>query len=268
MRSDRITSCLSAVLVAAAALGLAGCTGNNSVGPSGNSITEVRGFNALQGCPANVDIGQANVAPTFTNLSYGAAPSGYTSVRAGVGLHYGVFTTGQSSPALAAANVDLNPHDPTGNPSAGVYTLVGAGVCNPGSGMPAPRLVRLQDAFPSSFTGVNSGTVALRVVNLVPDQSGGITLASNGLAIHGSDDPGTNNVVYAGNGGTDTSRYNGGINPATNTALTIRNSSNAVIATVPNFTFQPNHAYTLFVIGEVNPTPGGHAVSVVPVLDF
>jgi hypothetical protein len=49
---------------------------------------------------------------------------------------------------------------------------------------------------------------------------------------------------------------------------TIRTNANAILATVPNFAFQPNHAYTLFVIGEVNPVGSGTPLTVVPVLDL
>jgi len=269
MRSRRLTPFVAAAAVALTALGLDGCSGNSSIGPSGNSTSQTRAFNGLQGCSTNIDIEQLNVTPVqFQNVAYAAVPGAYTSLRSGLGLHYAVFPTGQTSSALALADIDLIPHDPGGDPNSGTYTLAATGICGGGSGSTTPHLVRLQDAFPSAFTGSNVSTVALRVINLVPDLTGGVTLASNGSAVHGSDDAGTNNVNYAGNSGFNSSHYNAGINLAGSTQLTIRTNANAILANVPNFTFTPNHAYTLFVVGEVNPTAGGQAITVVPVQDF
>jgi len=268
MKFGRMSPFLAASVLAMAALGLAGC-GSDSVGPSGNSTTQVRSYNGLQGCPNNIDIEQIGVHPlTASNLAYNFVPSGYTSIRAGTGLHYGIFNTGQTSNALALADVDLLPHDPNGNANSGTYTLVATGICGGGSGTTTPHLVRLVDAFPFMFNGTSAGTVGLRVVNLVPDLTGGITLASNGTPLHGTDDSGTNNVPYAASSGYDSSHYNAGINLAGNPTLTVRTNANAILATVQNFTFAPNHAFTLFVIGEVSPTGGGQPIRVVPVQDF
>jgi hypothetical protein len=269
MRSVLKTPFIAAAAIVIGGLAVAGC-GSNSVGPGGNTTSEVRSINALQGCPNRIDIGQQNVVPVqFVNLAYGSPPTaGYAAIRSGTGLHYAIYNTGTTTNPLAVSTIDLSPHDPNGNANTGVYTLVGTGICGVGSGVTAPQLVRLVDAFPFSFTGANSGTVGIRVVNLIPDLSGGITLASNGAALHGSDDAGTNNVGYAGTSGFDASHYNSGINLAGGPTLTIRTNANAVLATVPAFTFTPNHAYTLFVIGEVTPTNGGQAITVVPVKDF
>ena len=268
MKFGRITPLIAASVLVIAALGIAGC-GSNSVGPSGNSISQVKSFNALQGCAQNIDIEQVSVAQkTASNLAYGAVPFGYTSIRAGIGLHYGIFPAGQTSNALWLGDIDLNPHDPNGNLNSGTYTLTATGICGVGAGTTKPTLVRLIDAFPFTFTGANTGTVALRVVNLVPDLTGGITLASNGAALHGSDDAGTNNVPYATTSSFDGSHYNTGINLAGSPTLTIRTNANAILGTVQNFTFAPNHAFTIFVIGEVNPTNGGQAITVVPIVDF
>ena len=270
MRSGRLTPFVAAAAAALAVLGLDGCSGgNNSIGPSGNSTSRVRAFNGLQGCANNIDVEQLNVMPVgFTNLPYAAIPGGYTSLRAGNGLHYAIFPTGQMTGAVALADIDLLTHDPSGNANAGTYTLAAAGICSITSGATAPHLVRLQDAFPFTFTGNNAGTVGLRVINLVPDLNGGVNLASNAASLHGSDDAGTSSVQYAGNGGLDSSHYNSGINLSGSTQLTIRTNANAVLATVPNFNFAPNHAYTLFVVGEANPTAGGQPITVVPVQDF
>lgn len=270
MRTRRMTPHFAATLGTLAALSLAGCGGGtNSVGPGGNTVSLVRAVNALQGCPANVDIEQANVMPVpFQNLASGAVPAGYTSLRAGNGLAYGVFATGTTKPAIASTNVDLVARDPSGDPNSGHQTLVATGSCSGGAGVAAPQLLNLQDSFPFTFGGVNAGTVGLRVVNLIPDFNGGITLASNGAPLHGTDDAGTNAVPYASLGGFNGKHYNAGINLTGNPVLTIRTNANAILATVPNFNFQPNHAYTLFVIGRSNPPAGGQPVTVVPVLDY
>lgn len=266
MRSGRFMPFIAAALFTA--LGLDGCSGTDSIGPGGNTTSLARAFDALQGCATNVDIEQVNVMPPpFTNLAYAATPSAYISLRAGNGLHYAVFPTGKTAQAIAQDDIDLSVHDPSAALNSGTYTLAATGVCG-GSGSATPHVVRLQDAFPTAFTGNQAGTVALRVIHLIPDFNGGITLSSNGSPVHGLDDLGTNNVPYAANSGVDSSHYNAGINLTGSTQLTIRTNANAVLATVPNFTFSPNHAYTLFVVGEVNPIAGGQAITVIPVQDF
>jgi hypothetical protein len=272
MRVSGVRPLVAASLVILSILALAGCGGGGilgSVGPGGNTTTRVKAYNALQGCPANIDIEQVGVQPVvFSNLAYNSVPAGYTSIRAGTGLHYAVFNTGQTTNALATADVDLNPHDVNDNPNTGTYTLAATGICGLGSGQASPHLVRLVDSFPFTFTGSNAGTVAIRVINLVPDLTGGITLASNGAALHGTDDAGTNNVPYATTSGFNGAHYNGGINLAGSLTLTIRTNANAILGTVQNFTFAPNHAFTIFVIGEVTPTAGGAPINVVPIQDF
>jgi hypothetical protein len=272
MRIPGIRPLIAASMIVLSGLAMAGCGGGGilgSIGPGGNTTTMVKSFNALQGCPNNIDIEQIGVQPVvFSNLPYDFVPAGYTSIRAGTGLSYAVFNTRQTTNPLATATIDLNAHDPAGNPNTGTYTLVATGICGLGAGDTSPHLVRLLDAFPFTFTGTGNGTVGLRLINLVPDLTGGITLASNGAALHGSDDPGTNNVPYATTSGFDSSHYNSGINLAGNPTLTIRTNANAILGTVQNFTFAPNHAFTIYVIGEVNPTAGGKAMQVVPIQDF
>jgi len=269
MEKRRTTPFLTACVLALVVLGIAGCSGSNSVGPGGNTTTRVRGINALQECPGNVDIGQVGLQPTTaSNLAYGVVPTnGYNVIRAGVGLHYAAYPAGQTTNAVTTGDVDLNPHDPN-DPNSGTYTLVATGICNGGSGITTPHLVRLVDSYPTNFTGNKAGTVAIRVVNLIPDLNGGISLASNGALLNGTDNTATTNVPYAATSGYNGSHYNEGINLAGSPVLTIRTNANAVLATVASFNFQVNHAYTLFVFGEVNPTSGGHAIDVVPVLDF
>jgi len=253
----------AAVLVA---LGAAGCGGGNSFGPGGNTFSQTRAFNGLQGCSNPVDIEQIGIQPAQFSAGYGTAPAQYAAIRAGNGLHYGVFNSGTTTNAITTADVSLSPHDPN-DVNSGTYTLVATGVCGT-SGSTAPQLIRLIDAFPSNFTGTLNGTVALRVINLVPDV-GTVTLASNGLPLNGSNNAGTSNVAYAGANGFNSSNYNGNINLTGSLTLTIRTNANAVLGTVPaNFNFAPNHAYTLFVIGEATPVNGGMAITVVPVQDF
>jgi len=271
MRLPRITPLMAASVFVLSTLGLAGCGGGigTSVGPGGNTVSQVRSYNALQGCTGNVDIAQLNVSPpTASNLPYNFVPAGYKTIRAGTGLHYGIFPTGQTSNPVALADINLGPHDPSGNPNSGTYTLVAAGICGGGSGITTPHLIRLQDEFPNNFTGTAAGTVGLRLINLVPDLVGGMTLDSNGFPLHGTDDAGTNNVPYAATSGYETMHYNAGLNLTGSPTLTVRTNANTVIGTVQNFTFQPGHAYTLFVIGEIAPGAGAHPINIVPVQDF
>lgn len=272
MRPRRFSRAFAVVTVLGAAVAIAGCSGGSgSLGPGGNTASLVRGINALEGCPTNVDIEQLNFTPlsALVNLPYGVAPSStYAAIRAGSGLHYGIFPTGTTTGALDTTDITLGPHDPQGDANSGTYTLAATGACNAPVGVAAPRLVRLQDSFPFRFAGPEAGSVGIRVINLIPDFNGGITLASNGAAVHGTDDAGTNNVEYAAKAGVSTSHYNSGLFLAGSPTLTIRTNANVPIATVPSFNFQPNHAYTLFVIGEVNPTAGAHGVTVVPAQDY
>jgi hypothetical protein len=277
MKFNRIGPLIKAGLLALVLAVLSGCSGSNSIGPSGNSTARVRSFNALQNCPTGVDFTQTGLTPTFTNVTYGAfspaatpaSNANYQSIRAGTGLNYNVFPTGMSTGALATASVDLNPHDVNSSNNTGTYTLVATGICGGGSGITTPQMIRLLDSFPSTFVGSQAGTVAFRVINLVPDVGGNITLFSNGAALSGSDNTGTNSVPYAATSGFNGAHYNSGITLNTTPALTIVDSSNAILATVdPTFQFQANHAYTLFVIGELHPVGGGHPITVVPVEDF
>ena len=259
----------SGLALVAFAITISGCNGSNAIGPSGNATSQVRSISALQGCPTNVDIEQVGVVPVqFVNVVSNSPPSAYSSLRSGLGLHYGVFPTGTTSGALATANIDLNPHTSGSSGNSGTYTLVATGVCGSGVGVSGPQLVRLLDAFPSSFVGSTAGTVALRVVNLIPDLSGGISLASNGAPLHGSDDAGTNNVAYAGTAGIDSSHYNAGINLTGSPTFTILTNANTVLVTLPTVSLPPNHSYTLFVTGRFSPPGGGSTVSTVIVQDF
>lgn len=259
---------LSVAAIAMGGLALFGC-GSDSVGPSGNSTSLVRSINALQACPANIDIAQQNVQPaTATNLSYALAPTGYVSIRSGNGLNYAVYPTGSTTNPLTTTSIDLSPHDSNGNANTGTYTLVVTGLCSGGSGDTTPRLVRLVDAFPSNFTGGATGTVAIRLVNLIPDYTGTISLYSNGAALNGGDNSGTNSVPYAVRNSFDGTHYNGGIALVGSPTLTIVNNANQTLATLNNVSFPANHAYTLFAIGEVNPVNGGQAVRIVAVQDF
>lgn len=269
IRSLRTAPLVAVTALIITGLGLAGC-GSDSVGPSGNSTALVKSINGLQSCPGNIDFTQMGVVPpTFVNVPYAVAPAaGYGSIRAGVGLNYGIYTTGNTTNPLATASIDLNPHDPNGNPNSGAYTLVATGICGAPAGTTTPHLIRLVDAFPFTFGGSAANTVGLRVINLVPDVSGGISLYSNGAALHGSDDAGTNNVAYAATSGFDSTHYNSGLNLSGSPVLTIRTNANSILATVPAFNFAGNHAYTLYVFGEANPTAGGQSISVVPVQDF
>ena len=212
MRTGRTSPFFAVALVVLGALALDGCSGGlGTFGPSGNSISFVRSIDALQGCPTNVDFEQLNVMPvTFSNVAYAVAPANYTSVRSGQGLHYGVFNTGQTSPAIALADINLDGHDSSSTNNTGTFTLVAAGVCGGGSGDTTPQLLRLRDLYPYDFSGRTCRTAGLRVIDLVPDLTGPITLASNGSALHGTDDPGTNNVEYAATSGFDSTHYNSG----------------------------------------------------------
>jgi hypothetical protein len=277
MKLNRIAPLISAGILALIFAGLSGCGNGNSVGPGGNTSTRVRAFNGLQNCPTGVDFTQTGLTPTFTNVTYGTfAPAttstssaNYQSIRAGVGLNYNVFQTGTSANSLASASVDLNPHDANSNNNTGTYTLVATGICGGGSGLTTPHIVRLIDSFPSSFVGQQTNTVAIRVVNLVSDVSGGITLFSNGAPLNGTDTQGTTSVPYAASSGFNGAHYNAGITLNSTPTLTIVDNANAVLATVPaSFQFQPNRAYTLFVVGELHPTGGGQPITVVPVQDF
>jgi len=263
-----LTPLVAITAVVLAGLVVAGCGGGNSVGPGGNTFSQVRSFNALQGCATPVDFEQIGILPAQFSAGYGSAPARYAPIRAGNGLHYGVFNSGTTTNPIATANIDLSPHDTGGNANSGTYTLVATGACGATTGAGVPQLLRLIDAFPSDFTGTQNGTVALRVINLSPDV-GTVTLASNGLPLQGNDNTGTTNVEYAGNSGFVSSHYNSNINLTGSPVLTIRTNANAILATVPsNFTFAPNHAYTLFVIGEGTPVNGGQPIMVVPVQDF
>ena len=255
---------------------IAGCGNGNSIGPSANTLSRVRTIDALVDYAPKIDMAQTGTVTTITpagGLGYfdisGSATEPYSSVRAGNGISYGIYTTGTFNNSIAEANITLAAHDTNSNNNSGTYTLAAVGFVTGGSGNTVAKLVRLVDGFPNAFTGTSANTAAIRLVNLSPT-AGTISLFSNGSLLTGSDAAGVSNVVYAGTPGIDASHYNSGVATTAPLNLTIRNSANAILPTTSNtsaVTLLPNHAYTLFVFGLTGTAPA-HPLDVKLVQDF
>lgn len=272
---------LKFVALSAAALflgaAISGCGNGNSIGPGANSLSRVRLVSALLNCNSSVDFTQTGTTLPISpsgGLAYkdvtSTPTSPYSSVRAGIGISYSVYPTGTTTGAIATANVTLSPHDDTASNSDGTYTLIATGICGTGTGFNAPNLVRLIDSYPTTFTGATANTAAIRVVNLSPD-AGNISLFSNGALLNGTDAIGVSNVPYAVGTGFAGSHYDGGIVTNSPLNLTIRNSANGILTTATNtsaVTLTSNHAYTLFVFGQVTPGATGKPLDVKLVQDF
>ena len=269
------------VALSAAALflgaAMSGCGNGNSIGPGANSLSRVRLVSALLNCNSNVDFTQTGTTLPISpsgGLAYrdvtSTPTSPYSSVRAGIGINYSVFPTGTTTGAIATANVTLSPHDDSSTNSDGTYTLIATGICGTGTGFNAPNLIRLIDSYPTTFTGPTANTAAIRVVNLSPD-AGNISLFSNGALLNGTDALGVSNVPYAVGTGFTGSHYDGGIVTNSPLNLTIRNSANGILTTATNtsaVSLTSNHAYTLFVFGQVTPGATGKPLDVKLVQDF
>ena len=255
---------------------IAGCGNGNSLGPSANSLSRVRVINALVDYSPQISVVQTGTALPITPLNglgyqdiTGDSTTPYSSIRAGNGIAYSVYTTGTFANPLAQANINLTAHDDNTTNNTGTYTLATVGYVSGGTGVTVANLVRLVDGFPTTFTGTSANTAAIRLINLSPN-SGLLSLFSNGSLLTGSDAAGVSGVAYAGTAGFDASHYNSGVATTAPLNLTIRNSANAVLATITStssVTLLPNHAYTIFVFGLAG-NPSTRPLDVKLVRDF
>lgn len=246
---------------------LAGCGGNNSLGPGANTTSRVRVLNALGGCPGAgmITVLQSNNSVALNpagGVTYGAA-SGYQLVRSGNSINTNVYTPGTTANPLAPqVSVDLAPHD--ANSNNGTYTVAVSGVCGQATGAPAaPQIKRYID---------NPGTPAanqalLRLVNLSPDAGSVVLYNTSGnppvpIAVAGFP---PNGVAYLGN-----SDYVG-VTPIAgqsfNFSLISAGQALPLPANAGVATLQAGNAYTLFLYGEVNPAGGGKLLNLVLVQD-
>ncbi len=256
-------------LAGALAAGLTGCGSSSSNGT--NAVSQVRALNAVQGGPNAVDIYERDIIALATGVAYGqvSPATGYMQVASGGNATFGsgqvdftAYPTGTTPTVAGTGDITRNQwilDNHGAGTTNGTYTVALAGIVGQ-TGTTAPKLVRLIDN-PSIAAGTSAAYI--RLANLVPDSaSTGIQLYNNGGPVTG-----LSGVVYTAD--TPASNYvpitilNGQA-----LSLSVRDSSNnTLLNTVPG-QFAAGHAYTVFVIGEVNPVNGGHALSAVVTTDL
>lgn len=259
LRKSGLFGGIAAVVLA---LLIAGCGGNSSLGPSANSNSRVRVFNALQGSPGTgaIDVLQSNNSVNLNpggSVNYGVA-SPYVLIRSGNGINTNVYQTGTTTNPLAPqVSIDLTPHDTGSN--NGTYTVVVAGVAGQNAGNTTPQIIRLIDnpATPAA------GQALIRFVNLSPD-AGNVTLFNTSgnppvaVAIPGQ--PG-NGIAY--NVTTDYLT----VTPVNGQAFNLGVFTGGQSLTLPNnagtVTLTAGKAYTIYLIGEVTPANGGQPLNLI-----
>lgn len=246
-------------LIGVLALGLSGCGGNNnSVGPSSNAVSGVRTFDALA-CTSSNSI---NIVQRGSNLNQAGAlgygqiqpaglvqhPSGipasyYYLVNSGNGVSTTAYPTG-SQTQLANSSFTLNTNTN--------YTIAAVGDCTQAAGnAQAPSLQQLTDNPPST-SSIPANTAEVRVVNFSPNStplsiwnnSANPPTAISGLSTQGFNTSSGSSYVAV---------------PANTYNLTVRNSAGTTLTTQSSLSavnFAAGHAYTIFIIGEINPASG------------
>ncbi|HLK57874.1 MAG TPA: DUF4397 domain-containing protein [Chthonomonadaceae bacterium] len=142
------------------ALGLAGCSSDNSIGPSANTTSNVRVFNALSGVSGNaVTVTQrtTTATPMVNSLNYGQS-TGYFLAPAGNGITTYVLQSGTQT-VITSGSVTLHPHN-TGQ-NTGTSTIILAGI----AGQPSPnnpQILQFQDGWPNNVPANQS---AIRFIN-------------------------------------------------------------------------------------------------------
>lgn len=245
-------------------------TGCGSLGSGPNTISRVRLVNALIGSPnGGVNFVQRGLAVNLNSaVLYGQVqPSGvpfvnyYTVVSGGNSITGGgVNTDLYPAPATSGAVLApeqsflLSPH--TSGQSDGTYTIIAAGIVGQNGGN-APALLRAIDNVPAIPSGTSN--TYLRVINLAPDTVGtaGLNMNSNGQPIQG-----LVNIAY----GTPNSSSNYIAIPTTGNTLfnlsvtyAVSNASIPTQHSLNGMSLLAGHAYSIFLIGEVNPTSGAPA---------
>ncbi len=260
----------TAVILATATL-LSGC----GLGTGANTTSRVRLFNALvngpvagasfvqRGVPLNIAspvlYGQMSPAVSTTSVAqYYTVVSGGSSIT-GAGVNTDVYAYPSISGTTLAPEQSflLDPH--TAGSSVGTYTIAVAGIS--GSTTAPPTLFRFIDAAPA-ISGTTP-TTFLRVINLASDTAG-----TTGLSVDSNNQPiaGLTNIAY----GAPTSSSNYvpiQIVGSSSLSLSIRfGAANQVVSTITPLNavnLMVGHAYTLFLIGEVNPVNGGQALDAI-----
>ncbi len=261
----------SAALLGATATFLSGC----GLGTGTNTTSRVRLFDALvngpvagvsfveRGVPLNiatpVTYGQFSPGATSTTpAQYYTVVSGGSSIT-GAGVNTDVYSYPSISGTTLAPEQSflLDPH--TAGSTNGTYTMAVAGIT--GSTTAPPTLYRFIDDAPA-ISGTTP-TTFLRVINLAPDTAG-----TTGLSVDSNNQPiaGLTNIAY-GSPSSSSSYVPIQIVGSSTLSLSIRfGAANQVVTTVTPLNavnLLVGHAYTLFLIGEVNPVNGAPALDAV-----
>ncbi len=260
----------AAVLVLATTLA-SGC----GLGTGTNTTSRVRLFNALvngpvagasfvqRGVPLNIASpvlygGMSPGSSAVTPPQYYTVVSGGSSIT-GSGVNTDVYAYPSISGSTLAQEQSflMDPH--TAGATDGTYTIAVAGIT--GSLTAPPTLFRFIDAAPT-ISGTTP-TTFLRVINLAPD-----TVGTTGLSVDSNNQPitGLTNIGY---GAPSTSSNYAPIQiiGGSSLSLSIRfGAANQVVSTATSIStvnLLVGHAYTLFLIGEVNPANGAPALDAV-----
>lgn len=244
-------------LVGAMAFGLFGCSNGNSIGPGGNTTSNVREFSALAGTPNSVgiDFYQRSLStPTLASNILLGQSTAYRLIPAGNGINTFVVLTGTQAPILAQGSVTLDPH--TTGQSNGTFTIVAAGVYGSAQGSAtAPQIIRFIDNYPS-LAQMGANNAAVRLINVAPG-SPPLSLVNNSAAVP-TTIPGLTGVTYG-----SVSSATGVISgtnyapvPAGTYNLVVTDNVGNAVGSV-SFTFAAGTPYTVWVYGVYPPANGG-----------
>lgn len=231
------------ILATCAAIGLAGCgSGNNSLGPGGNTTSRVRMFNALA-CPdaSSLDVAErTNTEIAFSGVGYSQATD-YVTLPSGNGINHFILKAGTRTEEAPQTPLTLKPNTN--------YTFAAIGDCAQTISALSPKLIELTDTVPNSLNG---SMISIRLVNITP--SADLTTESVDLYNQGQPIGGLGGVLYgkaseyvtlpSGPNYDFTVRTTGSHNPVTIPANSL--------STLNSDAAMGGGAYTVFLIGEIN----------------
>ena len=220
-----------------------GSGSNTSLGPGGNTTSQLRSYNALVCSTYNsLDFAQRVSTALLTQGAVYGQINGYNTVPAGNGINDFAIQTGT---VVAQKSFDLHPD--------GSYTLAAAGDCSQASASGVtPTLFQFTDTPPT--TAQLSASAALRIIHLAPATAAGyqtIDVYNAGLPLSGLTNIGYGTAsVYAL---LPAATYNLSLHShATNALLPVPAATTNLLASL---NLAAGHVYTLFVIGTTNNVP-------------
>jgi hypothetical protein len=260
MFARKISSLFASGLMAAFAVALVGCGGDSSLGPGGNTTSQVRVLDAMASPGvAAVDIAQrTNNVYLVQNVPYGQATA-YKAVASANGVNHFIYQTGTTTEVAPQHQFDLSPN--------AVYTLAVIGDTSQAAGSTyAPQLIRIIDNRPAPSTLTNN-KIAIRVINLAPSNDASLS----GISLYNAGQPitGLTGVTYGNATNYVTLPISGAFSFSVNNS-TSNNPIALPAATVSGLaaaTLTPGKSYSLVVLGIPGAANPGNALNAVLLTD-